>query len=351
MGKKGSLRQVDFIIVGQGLAGSLLAYELIKREKSVVLIDECSQQTSSRRAAGIYNPITGRKMVKTWMADDLFSILESYYSELENELNSTFLHKMNIYRPFASVEEQNDWQGRLTSQGYDSFVKDLLQDELGIPYIQDPAGGLMLQNSGYVDLPILINSFREYFKALGVFQNEVFNYEQLTEQNGSITYKEFTSRYIIFCDGVGVMRNPYFSDLKFRIVKGELLKLKSTFNLKQIVNRGVFMIPRDGKIQVGSTYNHDDLTWESTDEGRSDLIERLSKIYIGEKVVENQTAGLRPATFDRRPFLGWSSKSELVGIFNGLGAKGVSLAPYWSQKMAEFVLGKEELPAEVALYR
>ena len=351
MDKIDALRQVDFIIVGQGLAGSLLAYELIKRHKKVLVLDECSQNTSSRKAAGIYNPITGRKMVKTWMADELFATIEPYYQHLEQVLGSMFLHKMNIYRPFASMEEQNDWQGRLTSREYDAFIREMLTESQEIPFIKDDFGGLRLQTAGYLNLPVFIDSFRKYFQSLGIFINEVFNYEQLIAETEGITYKDLKSRSIIFCDGVAVRNNPYFQDLRFRIVKGELLNLKSAVNLKQIVNRGVFMIPKGDKMQIGSTYNHQDLTWEPTTDGREDLLHRLSKIYSGEKTIESQTAGLRPATFDRRPYLGWSRKNDLVGIFNGLGAKGVSLAPYWSQKMAEFVLGMGKLPSEVAPYR
>ena len=63
-----SKSSLDYLIVGMGLAGSALAYFLSKNGKKIALIDNNIDQTSSKIAAGLYNPITGRKMVKTWMA-------------------------------------------------------------------------------------------------------------------------------------------------------------------------------------------------------------------------------------------------------------------------------------------
>ena len=61
--------KIDFLLIGQGLAGSALGYRLKKAGKKIKLIDLPSENKSSRVAAGLYNPVTGRKMVKTWNAD------------------------------------------------------------------------------------------------------------------------------------------------------------------------------------------------------------------------------------------------------------------------------------------
>ena len=100
--------QLDYIIVGQGLAGSLLCYQMIKRGRKVRVYDDLPQPKSSVVAAGIYNPFTGRKMVKTWMADQLFTYLGGFYRKLEEDLKVNLIHNLPMYRPFLSVKEQNE---------------------------------------------------------------------------------------------------------------------------------------------------------------------------------------------------------------------------------------------------
>ena len=79
------MQKRDILIVGQGLAGSLLALELEKRKKNVMIIDNNPSVSSSKVAAGLYNPITGSKMIKTWLADELFPNLSKYYQDLEKK--------------------------------------------------------------------------------------------------------------------------------------------------------------------------------------------------------------------------------------------------------------------------
>jgi len=349
--KKEKLERVDYIIVGQGLAGSLLSWELLQRGKQILVIDPGKEQTASKKAAGLYNPITGRKMVKTWLADDLFPGLEKYYHSLESEFNAKFIFPKTIYRPFHSHEEQNDWHGKVSSNNFSSFVEDVKINPTESENVLDPYGGIVLKRSGYVDLPKFLKVYRNFLTTSGKLSNEMFHYEDIKKLGSEVSYRGLLTKKIIFCEGSEVRNNPFFKELKFRVVKGELLNLKIDLPLNQILNRGVFMIPKENLTQVGSTYDHDDLTWETSTKGKVDILERLGKIYSGRKEVVSQLAGIRPATFDRRPFLGLDKNRPYLGIFNGLGAKGVSLAPFFSQKMADFLVDGRPLPEEVRLNR
>ncbi|HBA65740.1 MAG TPA: FAD-dependent oxidoreductase, partial [Methylococcaceae bacterium] len=55
---------IDFLIVGQGLAGSLLAFELIQRNAQVMVVDD-GRENASEVAAGLINPVTGIRLVKS----------------------------------------------------------------------------------------------------------------------------------------------------------------------------------------------------------------------------------------------------------------------------------------------
>ena len=342
---------LNFLIVGQGLAGSLLADELLKREQTIRILDPDVSETSSKVAAGIYNPITGRKMVKTWLADQLFPELEIFYQTIERDLGVKVLHPLRVYRPFVDQVEWNDWQARLSDPTYKHYLMNVGDSSRYIPHVSDPHGGIELNCSGYVNQKYLIKSLQSKFINKGVYQHEMFQYGDFQVQDGFVSYKDIKAQRIIFCEGSDVRNNPYLNHLNFKIVKGELLEIAGKIETNNILNRGVFMIPKEDFFTVGSTYDHSDMTWEVTDKARLELIRRLKKWYTGSIRVQAQSAGLRPATFDRRPYVGMLKNNQRIGIFNGLGTKGVSLAPFFAQQFADYLLGKGKLSAEVKLDR
>ncbi len=340
------MKEVDFLIVGQGTAGSLLAQELISRGQKVVVFDQDREdRSSSFAAAGLYNPITGRKMVKTWMADELFPLIAPYYQNLEQVWEASFHAEIPIYRPFVSVEEQNDWQVKAGTEMYADYIKQIHTESIGYPNVRDPFGGLSLNYTGVVDLPIALKAAKAFLQNKGMYEVEVFQYQNVKTGPDGVTYLNWNAKAIIFCEGTGVTDNPFFKGLKMRPVKGELIDIKTDFRPNQIVNRGVFMIPRNEAIRVGSTYDNQNLSWQPTTSGRSMIEDKLGKLYDGAYEVVRAFAGIRPATFDRRPFLGLMKNQPGIGIFNGLGTKGVSLAPYFAPMMADFLLeGRAILP-------
>ncbi|WP_420577011.1 NAD(P)/FAD-dependent oxidoreductase [Ekhidna sp.] len=341
--------KVDYIVVGQGLAGSWLAFEMLKRELSVLVIDKDIDKTSSKKAAGIYNPITGRKMVKTWRADQLFPTLEEQYKQLEHELEDTFLHQIPIYRPFKSIEDQNDWDGKVANEGHQNFLKEFRKKSIGYPDVNDRLGGIILDYSGYVDLPKMLMVMKNYLQHKGIYRSEVFDYNKLRMEEGSVQYENITAGKVIFCEG-SLPENPYWQ-LPFRPVRGEVMDIKVDLESDYIINQGVFMIPKDGFFTVGSTYDHDNLTYEPQESGIKSLEERLKKLYIGKYQIIDKRAGVRPATHDRKPYIGLHKTHKTLAIFNGFGTKGVSLAPYFAEHFVDVLQGKSEIDEEVHVQR
>ena len=338
------MTKLDFLIVGQGLAGSLLANELLNRGQKVKIWDFPTKKGSSHVAAGLYNPITGRKMVKTWLADELFGSIQDFYSDLEKKLSAKFHHPLPIYRPFHDVAELNDWEGKVSDDRYKGFVSEVKSTAWIKHNVLNPVGGLILSRSGYVDLPTMLAAFKKHFIEKSSYIREAFDYAELRETKEGVTYKSMVAQKIVFCEGPHAVKNPFCSALKFRLVKGEILDMKLNLPENYIVNRGVFAIPKKGNFRVGSTYNHQDLSWETSVSGQKEIEERLQKLYSGPHTLIHAMAGIRPATFDRKPFVGKLNERGSINIFNGLGAKGVSLAPYFSAMMAEFLLKKSMIP-------
>lgn len=341
--------KVDYIIVGQGLAGSWLAYEMMQIGLSIIVLNEDKAETSSKKAAGIYNPITGRKMVKTWRADQLFPSLESKYEELEKLTGESFLHPTPIYRPFKLIEDQNDWDGKVADHSYKSFLKELRVSSLGLEHIQDELGGIIINQSGYVDIPVMLDAIQNYLKSKGVYHSEVFDYERIEINSESVTYKDHLANKIIFCEG-SLSDNPYWN-LPFKPVRGEIIDIACALQSDYIINQGVFMIPKGDRFTIGSTYDHNNLSYEPQESGIKSLEERLKKLFSGEYQILEKRAGVRPATHDRKPYIGLHHKYKTLGIFNGFGTKGVSLTPHFAKHFVDVLQGKSEIDEEVHVQR
>ena len=336
---------VDFLLVGQGIAGTALAHRLIAAGKKVCVIDQAEKNNSSRVAAGLFNPVTGRQMVKTWMADQLFPEIQPFYTELEEYLGSEFFHTKPIYRPFISIEEQNEWMGKSGDSEYQAYLHTVRQSSL-YETLNDPFGGLLLRQSGYVNLNILLDAYASLLGGQGLFRDEAFDESDLSINDAGIAYRDIVAGALVFTNGLGTLSGQFFDWLPLKPNKGEVLVVKQDFCAEEIINRGIFRIGLpDRSAKVGSTYSHSELSPGPTAAAREELLEKLEKLVKlpVEEVLRHDT-GMRPTTVDRRPILGKHPQHDHVYIFNGLGSKGVSLAPYFSRVMAELLIfGKEPL--------
>lgn len=316
-----------------------------------MVIDNPSAPSSSRVAAGIYNPVTGRKMVKSWNADKLFPFLHHYYPDLEEETGARFFYPKTIYRPFLSVEEQNEWMAKSSYPEYTDFIEAPYTTSFSAA-IHDPYGGLALKQCGYVDIPRLLSAFRQTLVAHRAYTASDFDEKKLKIKHSGVQYENLTAGKLIFCDGYSGTRNKYFDWLPFKPVKGEILTIRTAEEFDVIFNRGVFILPLGGGIcRVGATYEWKDLSPTLTTKGKNMLVEKLNALFKCSYSITGQQTGVRPATKDRRPYIGVHPEHKPLVIFNGLGAKGVSLAPYYAARLIDFLESGRQLEEEVNISR
>ena len=345
--------EVDYIIVGQGLAGSALAMQFIRRGKKILVIDEFSKNNSSRVAAGLFNPVTGKNAVKTWMAEQLFPYLHHYYVEIEQITGKKFFFSMPLYRPFSSIQEQNEWMARSADTAYKQYIDTIHTSTIDRDNLNDQLGGLVLKQSGYLNTTAYLDAVRTMIESAATIRQQFFDEDRLTIQTDFISYDEFRARKIIFCQGEKGIRNKWFKDLPIRPLKGETIQIQCEWKKNVILNRGVYMVPggASGEYRVGSTYKFNDDSMQITVEGRQELEDKLRALIKFPYTVMDQKFGIRPTTNDRRPVLGRHPESEKIVIFNGLGAKGVSLAPYFSEVLFHWVENSADLNKEVDVAR
>jgi glycine/D-amino acid oxidase-like deaminating enzyme len=342
--------QTDYLIVGQGIAGTVLAYTLIKKGCSVTVLSDEDENRASLVAAGLYNPVTGKRMAKTWKAAELFPFMESFYKEFEKEFNCTVLFPKPIYKPFSSVEEQNTW---LSAHEGDAFVNTELPKDKYEHYLNTPFGGFETKHSGHLDVPQLISIFRDFLKKKNQFLEEKFDAKKLKTSESGIEYGAITARKIIFCEGMKATHNPLFSWLPFVPSKGEVLKVQiENFTEEVAFNKQVFIIPLGNDLfRVGSTYYWEFESNQPTEKGKAELAEKLTQMIKMPFQITDQKAGIRPSVKDRKPILGYHPENKSIGIFNGLGTKGVSLAPFFAEAFSELLLNNKQLDKEVNIER
>lgn len=330
------MRIVDYIIVGQGLAGSAVAVQLLTRGKKILVIDEPENNSSSRVAAGLFNPVTGKKMVKTWMADIVFPYLHDFYSSTEKVTGEKFFFPMPLYRPFVSIEEQNEWMGRSADPLFAPYIENIFSSHAFEP-VKDPFGGLLLRQCGYLNTTRYIEAVRQWIKKDGTLLTEELRDDALIVTDDRVVYRDTEASKIIFCNGT--RSNARFNWLPVRPLKGETILVRAPFQENIIVNRGVYIVPglQQGEWRIGATYNFQDKAPGITLEARTELEEKLNELMDISYQCVSQEWGFRPTTPDRRPLLGSHPEQPAVIIFNGFGTKGVSLTPYFSDVLIRWM--------------
>jgi glycine oxidase len=320
-----NVKSIDYIIVGFGVAGAALALQLRKRGRSVMIFDEPYEHQASRVAAGLFNPVTGKIMQHTWNAAALFPYLHNFYREAEEITGERFFYPTPICIPFLSVEEQNDWMSKGQEEAYTT-------SRYG-NFVDDKFGGVILKSGGYLDTT-------RYLEAVG----KLFT----VEKNFDYNVKDTT---VIFCEGIHVSNNPYFDWVPVRPLKGETLTVTFERTPPLIFNRGVYVVPSADKIwRVGATYSHN-ISDGPTEAGRKELIQKLSSLMRIPYTVTNHSWGIRPTTPDRRPMVGPHPEYKNVLIFTGMGTKGVSLAPWSSGILSDYLEEGRQIKDDINISR
>jgi glycine oxidase len=344
------IRRADYMIVGQGLVGSALAIQLLKRNKKILVIDQPFANSSSRVAAGLFNPITGRHMIKTWMADKLFPYFHTFYREAEALTKETFFYPLPLYRPFQSIEEQNEWMAKSADPIYEKYVEKIFTQS-AFDGVKDNFGGLLLKYCGYLDTIQFLNSVRKFIETQGIMLTETFRDDLLHIEKDGVRYKEYEADQVVFCQGI--QSNKWFSWVPVLPLKGETLQIKVDYEKKLVLNRGVYAIPSNqtGMWRVGATYTFTDKVQGITEAAREELTSKMKELISFDFEVIDQDWGIRPATHDRKPILGTHPEHKSLHIFNGMGPKGVSQAPYFSEILIDAIENDQPLDKPVDLKR
>lgn len=338
---------VDFIVVGAGLAGVTFAKKLENSGRTFVMISNQSQQ-SSLVAGGIYNPIVLKRFTSVWKSFEQIELLNDFFGASEP------IHiKMAVLRKFTSVEEQNNWFQAADKPNLSKFLStDLVYDFN--KYVPGSFGFGKVNKTGRIDVKKWLNYFVEEWKNQHKFQMEAFDYSLLSVVNdGVVSYKSIRAKNVIFCEGYGIIHNPYFNYLPLKPCKGELLTFYAPdLKLDAIVKSDGFIFPiGNDYYKIGATYEWDDSTNSVTKKGRELLISKLDKLISCGYEIVNQEAAIRPTVSDRRPLIGKHPLHDNIWVLNGLGTRGVMIAPYVAEQLLSAVYKGKSIDKEIDVKR
>ena len=338
---------LDYIIVGSGLAGIAFSEIALQNDKSIIVLNNQSQN-SSKIAGGLYNPVILKRFSEVWQAKEQLDLLSSFYGDLEVKLHVKLDYKLPLLRKFYSIEEQNNWFTASDKPNLSRFLStNLISKKLNA--ISSPFNFGEVLYCGYVDTALLLEKYKEYLVSQNLYLEETFDYSLLNTNIDYVEYKNLKARHIIFAEGFGMLLNPFFSNLPLDGTKGELLLIKApNLKLDVIVKSSIFIIPIGGDLyKVGATYNWQDKTNVPTEAAKKELTDNLKELINCDFEIIEHYAGVRPTVKDRRPLVGTHPKYNKIHLLNGLGTRGVMLAPSMATSLFNHI--ENDKPLEPAI--
>ena len=349
------MQQKDFLIMGQGLAGSLLAWELTQKNQSIIIVDN-DKVNASKIAAGIINPITGKRLVKTEGTDEFLAFAKKYYQKLSEFFTQEFYSEIPMIRVLRDRDEFDYVQKRIQKSGYADFIEEYMPE---YPGLLSGHGIIKQGNTAVLKIKLLLSRLKEYFIKQGSYIKTEFNTADIS-LGKKASWRNIQFKYIVFCEGYKLNDNVFFNWLPLKPVKGEILTLSKpasenikSFN-KNLISFGYWLIPENNtSYRLGATFDRENINNESTEQAKKELFDSLVKTIpiMKESTIVSQQAGIRPTTIDREPMIGSHPKYSQLFVFNGFGTKGSLLMPYYCNQLANHILNDSILSPKVNIER
>jgi glycine/D-amino acid oxidase-like deaminating enzyme len=345
--------QTDFLIIGQGLAGSLLAWELIQRGCKTVVVDT-GKENASLVAAGIINPITGMRFAKMADVETLLPTAQNYYNQLSAYFGEQFYFDKQMLRIFRDEAELAHSKIRQRQTDYAPYLGELYPPYQSIKEFSTPFGFIEQRQTGHLLTVQLLTRLKQFFIERNSYRQGIVDYQAI-QLDPIVHWQDITAKQVVFCEGYQGGQNPWFSWLPFQPAKGEILTLEHKVELPNaILNYGNWMLPfESGKVRIGATFDREQIDTQPSEQGKQTLLETLKPYSQGmaKSRIVNHQAGIRPCTPDRLPFIGKHPRINQIAIFNGFGAKGSLQIPWYAQRFADYLLNHNPLPSSCDVRR
>lgn len=336
---------VDYLIIGQGICGSFLSWNLVNAGKRVLVIDEADPASATRVSGGVINPVTGRKLVTTWMIDELMAAARQEYRAFEQMLQTELLQECSILQFHASPQMRDAFTDRYGSNP--QFLATANENEWR-QYFSFNYGVGSIAPAFRVRLNDLVNGWRRKLQEKESLLAERFDLHKFSFTPAQVVYGDVTATKAIFCNGTGAATLPFFAALPFANNKGQAILAEIPgLPPNHIYKHGMTIVPwKDEVFWIGSSYewNYPDVKPGAAFRQQVELQLQVW-LKLPYRIIDH-VAAERPATLERRPFVGIHPQHPSLAILNGMGTKGCSLAPYFARELSQHLLqGRPITPA------
>lgn len=318
------------------------------------MIDKPELSSCSKVGGGGINPVVFKRFTKSWMADELLPVMKGFYKWCEQQFGCQLLFEKPMVKLFTEQQEADLWLKKASSEMSDYLVPEIYHENTfkGIEITE--AGYSIVKHTAAFAMPMFLDGAKKFILTNAELITDAFDYSQLKVSSDEVVYKDIRAGKIIFTEGYLVKDNPWFAYIPFKPVKGEILTFTSDALQvgDHIIKKSNFIAHLYGNVfKTGATYNWDSLNDTPTEEGKTELELKLKKMMKADYTIIRHEAGVRPSGTDRRPIIGPHPENQTLLIFNGLGAKGVMLSPFFADHFINYLEGKNPLNKEVDVAR
>lgn len=335
----------DYIIIGAGICGTWLSYYLLNEKRSVLVIDDGHTSSASKVASGLINPVTGRRVVTTWMVDELLPFAWNEYNAIGKNLNKQVIQQKNILA-FPSAPDLLQAFEKRKQQGNSYIYASPVKKEALSKHFNFPFDVMQIAPCYLIDVNALIMHWRKYLISKNALSTEVFNEDDLLLSNEYIQYKNITAEKIIYCNGINSAQSKYWKQLPFVPNKGQALIADiAALSTDHIYKFGLLsLIPWQNNLWwVGSSNELNFINAEPTGNFFKTTVAMLKTILKTDFTIKEHVSSIRPAAVERRPFAGTHPAHNQIAILNGMGSKGCSLAPWFAKELAAHLINKKTI--------
>lgn len=315
---------VTWAIVGQGLAGTCLAWELWRRGVDFQIVDRECGIAASRVAAGLVNPVTGKNFEPSPMIGQFLPEALDFYRSIEEKIGVMLWHPMPIMRLAGNDAE---W-AKMRAKAARADVEVWVGRELSKQEIDGWLGGFEISGGGRFDVGSFVDRSREFFQAQGIYRKDEIRFDRHEMAR-------------VWCDGAAGLVSGKHGES--RCAKGEILTVRAAgWDEARIrVGAGGWLVPLgEGCFKLGSTYEWDRLDMEPSDAGLERLRRIAMKLGGPDYQIIAHEAGVRPILRRSEPLIGPIEAGDWM--FNGLGSKGSLYAPGMARRLALWMLEGRE---------
>lgn len=341
------------LIIGQGLAGTALAWRLWERGVPFVMVDRDEAVTCSKVAAGLITPITGMRLTVSWRYDLFYREALSFYRQCGQRLRQRFFFPRGYVRLLKNEAEIAKWHKRRRDPDMQPFLRPKAP-KLAAEVIHQPENGFQQRHAAWLDTTAYLQASRAFFSSLGAWMQGDVQPADVHDDVAGVEWHDQRFSHVIWAQGWSAEKHPLLHWVPFQSARGTILTVKADMRgEKRILNRSCWLLPRpDGTLRAGSTYE-----WKFDDPNTpaADQVELLkthlhSLLKVPAVITTMQTA-VRPIIKNHQALMGTHPTHPRVAFLNGLGSKGSLRSPWLARHLIEHLLDGAALDPELDLQR